>query len=108
MKRCTMATTLALAAALGLGVSAPVRAQAVDPCSVFLCMAGVSGPDAGAPGPECTASIAAFHAIQVWSPAFNPPATATARRTYLMTCPGVVPVNQATLELIISKWGYTP
>lgn len=106
MKLRSMATTFALAAALGLGLSAPVRAQTVDPCSVFLCMAGVSGP--GTPSPECTAPIAAFHAIQVWSPAFNPPATAAARRTYLMTCPGVVPVNQATLELIISQWGYTP
>ncbi|MFA1262790.1 hypothetical protein ACCQ21_07550 [Xanthomonas axonopodis pv. desmodiigangetici] len=104
----SMVTTVALAAALGLGLSYPVRAQTADPCSVFICMAGVIG--AGVSGPDCTTPIAAFHAIQVWSPAFNPPATATARRQFLMTCQGVVtePVNQATLELIIAKLGYTP
>lgn len=107
MKPRTTAATFALAAALGLGLSAPAGAQTVDPCSVFLCMAGVTGSGASA-SPECAAPIGAFHAIQVWSPAFNPPATAAARRAYLMTCPGVVPVNQATLELIISQWGYRP
>lgn len=106
MKLRTISATLALTAALGLSLSAPARAQAVDPCSVFLCMASMTG--AGAPGPECTASITVFHAIQVWSPVFNPPATAAARRTYLMTCPGVTPANQALLELIITTWGYTP
>ncbi|ASY90734.1 hypothetical protein MOU_03744 [Xanthomonas citri pv. malvacearum str. GSPB1386] len=99
--------TFALAAALGLGLGGPARAQAADPCSVFLCMASMTAPNTPA-GPACAAPIAAFHAIQVWSPAFNPPATAAARRTYLMTCPGVVPVNQATLEAIIGQWGYTP
>jgi len=108
MKLRTVSATFALAAALGLGLSAPARAQAPDPCSVFLCMASVTG--AGAPSPQCTAPIAVFHAIQVWSPAFNPPATAAARRTYLMTCPGVTtnPTNQAMLQSIIAAWGYTP
>ncbi|APO95935.1 hypothetical protein BI313_16285 [Xanthomonas vesicatoria] len=106
MKPRTTAATFALAAALGLGLSAPARAQAPDPCSVFLCMASVSG--FGTPTPQCASPIGVFHAIQVWSPAFNPPATAAARRAYLMTCPGTVPVNQATLEAIIGQWGYTP
>lgn len=106
MKLRTIATTFALAAALGLGLSAPARAQAPDPCSVFLCMAAVSG--FGAPSAECASPIGVFHAIQVWSPAFNPPATAAARRTYLMTCPGASVPNQAVLEAIIGQWGYTP
>ncbi len=106
MKLRTIPATFALAAALGLGLSAPARAQAPDPCTVFLCMASVSG--SGTPTPECSAPIAVFHAIQVWSPQFNPPATAEARRTYLTTCPGTTPANQAIVESIIEKWGYRP
>ncbi|PPT53797.1 hypothetical protein XarbCFBP8138_19455 [Xanthomonas arboricola] len=106
MKLRSTATTFALAAALSLGLSAPARAQAGDPCSVFLCMASVSG--FGAPTPECAAPIATFHSIQVWSPAFNPSATAAARRAYLMTCKGASVPNQAILEAIIAQWGYTP
>ncbi|MEA9566267.1 hypothetical protein [Xanthomonas sp. WHRI 8932A] len=106
MKLRIIAINFALAAALGLGLSAPARAQTADPCSVFLCMAAVSG--FGAPSPECAVPITAFHAIQVWSPVFNPPATAAARRTYLMTCPGASTPNQAVLEAIIGQWGYTP
>jgi len=108
MKLRTVSATFALAAALGLGLSTPARAQVGDPCSVFLCMASVTG--VGTPTPECTAPIAAFHAIQIWSPYFNPPATAAARRSYLLTCTGVTtaPTNQAILEKIIAKWGYKP
>ena len=107
MKLRTIATTFALAAALGLGLSAPARAQAPDPCSVFLCMASMVAPSAPG-GPACAAPIATFHAIQVWSPAFNPPATAAARLVYLTTCPGATAPNQAILEAIIAKWGYRP
>ncbi|WP_218539992.1 hypothetical protein [Xanthomonas euvesicatoria] len=106
MKLRAISATHVLAAALGLGLSAPVHAQAPDPCSVFLCMASVSG--FGTPSPQCTAPIAAFHAIQVWSPAFNPPATAAARRTFLMTCPGASVPNQPIVETIITQWGYKP
>ncbi|MBO9769999.1 MULTISPECIES: hypothetical protein [Xanthomonas] len=106
MKLRSIGATFALAAAFGLGLGAPANAQAADPCSVFLCMAAVSG--FGKPSAECAAPIAAFHAIQIWDPHFDSGATAAARRTYLMTCPGVVPVNQATLEAIIGQWGYTP
>jgi hypothetical protein len=106
MKLRAISATLALAAALDLGLSAPARAQAPDSCSVFLCMSSVSG--FGSPSPQCTAPIAAFHAIQVWSPAFNPPATAAARRTFLMTCPGATVPNQHIVETIITQWGYTP
>ncbi|WP_126941655.1 hypothetical protein [Xanthomonas sp. BRIP62409] len=104
MKPRTTAATFALAAALGLGLSAPARAQAPDPCSVFLCMASKTG--FGAPTAECAAPIGVFHAIQVWDPHFDSPATAAARRAYLMTCPGASVPNQAILEAIIGKWGY--
>lgn len=102
----TFFATLTLASALGLGLGTPAPAQAAEPCEVFLCMASVSGY--GSPGPSCTAAIAVFHSIQIWSPKFNAPATASARRTYLMGCQGATTPNQGILEAIIMQWGYTP
>ena len=106
MKLRTFSAAFALTSALGLGLSASVRAQAPEPCAVFLCMASMSGY--GSPSPGCTAPITVFHSIQIWSPKFNAPATAAARRSFLMTCPGDVAPNQAILESIIAQWGYRP
>jgi hypothetical protein len=93
--------------ATGLTVG-PVHAQTADPCSVYTCMAGISGAGATG-GPACAAPIAVFHAIQVWSPNFNSVATAAARRNFLMTCPGAqVATNLAILNAIIAEWGYSP
>jgi hypothetical protein len=106
MKLSTLLTAITISTtALIVG---SVHAQGVEPCSVYTCMASVSG--VGTPGgPACTTPIAAFHAIQVWDPEFDSGSTAAARRKYLMTCPGVeVPANLAILNTIISKWGYTP
>ena len=102
----TLLTTLAISAA-GLSI-APTHAQTADPCSVYTCMAGVSG--VGTPGgAACTAPIVAFHAIQVWDPEFDSGSTAAARRQFLMTCPGVQePTNLAILNIIIAQWGYSP
>lgn len=84
------------------------HAQGVDPCSVYTCMAGISGSGASG-GPACTTPIAFFHSMQVWSPHFNSGATASWRRRYLMTCPGAqLPTNLAILNAIIAEWGYTP
>ncbi|RYE43282.1 MAG: hypothetical protein EOP24_29180 [Hyphomicrobiales bacterium] len=102
----TISGNFALATVLGLGLTAHARAQAPEPCTVFLCMASVSG--FGIPSPGCAAPIAVFHSIQVWSPTFNPPATAAARRGFLMACPGATVPNQAILEAIIGQWGYRP
>lgn len=102
----TLLTALAICTT-GLAV-APVHAQTADPCSVYVCMAGISGAGATG-GPACTAPIAAFHAIQIWDPEFDSGATAAARRTFLMTCPGAqVATNAAILEAIITQWGYIP
>lgn len=106
MKPRTISATLALAVTLGVGLGTPARAQALDPCSVFMCMASVSGQ--GTPSASCVAPIAVFHSIQVWSPHFNSSATAAARRTFLMSCPGATVPNQAILQSIITLWGYTP
>ena len=102
----TLLTTLVISA-VGLTI-APARAQTADPCSVYTCMAGVSG--VGTPGgTACTAPIVAFHAIQVWDPEFDSGSTAAARRQFLMTCPGVQePTNLAILNIIIAQWGYSP
>lgn len=84
------------------------HAQGVDPCSVYTCMAGISGVGASG-GPACAAPIAAFHAIQIWDPEFDSGSTASARREFLMTCPGVQePTNLAILNAIIAEWGYIP
>ncbi|MBS7777349.1 TrbM/KikA/MpfK family conjugal transfer protein [Acidovorax sp. CCYZU-2555] len=106
MKLRTISRFFALASALGFVLTAPARAQAPDPCSVFLCMASVSG--FGTPTPACAPPIAVFHSIQIWSPAFNPSATAAARRAFLMACPGAAVPNQPILEAIIAQWGYIP
>lgn len=101
-----------LLAALTIGTigltAAAVNAQGVDPCSVYTCMAGVSG--VGTPGgPACTAPIAAFHAIQVWDPEFDSGSTASARRQFLMQCKATqLPSNLAILNAIIAQWGYSP
>jgi hypothetical protein len=106
MKLRNLLTAITFSAA-GLTVGTG-HAQGADPCSVYTCMAGVSG--VGTPGgAACTAPIAAFHAIQVWDPEFDSGSTAAARRQYLMTCPGTQePTNLAILDAIIKQWGYTP
>jgi len=106
MKLRTFSAAFALTTALGLGLSASVRAQAPEPCAVFLCMASMSGY--GSPSPSCSAPIVVFHSIQVWDPKFNAPATAMARRSFLMGCPGATVPNLGILESIIAQWGYAP
>lgn len=103
------ASGLTLVLLLSVATSAvPAHARNAAACNSFLCMAGVTG--VGAPGgPACAGPIAAFHALQVWNPYFNAAATASLRRRYLMTCPGLrTPGNLAILNAIIARWGYRP
>jgi hypothetical protein len=103
MKLRSLFTTLALGAAILMG--APAHAQGSDPCSVYACMAGISGAGASG-GPACSAPYITFFAIQVWDPDYDPGATATARQEFMMTCPGAnVLTNAAVLEGIIGIWG---
>ena len=99
---------------LGIGTAAmlavmPLRAQRVDPCTVYTCMAGLSGSGAGG-GPACAPALAYWHgALAVYSPLFNPPASAARRRAYLGSCPGArYAGNAAILETIIATWGWVP
>jgi hypothetical protein len=103
MKLRSLFTTLALGTAILIG--SPAHAQGSDPCSVYTCMAGVSGSGASG-GPDCVAPSITFFMIQVWDPYYDPGATSAARQEFLTTCPGAdEPTNAAILEDIISIWG---
>ncbi|MEO8778320.1 MAG: hypothetical protein ABI389_06570 [Rhodanobacter sp.] len=97
-----------LAVAAGVSIY-PAHAQTTTPCEVYTCMAGISGAGATG-GPACAPSLVYWHtALAVYSPYFNPPASALRRRTYLMTCPGAqVTTNAVVLSSIIATWGYAP
>jgi len=104
----------ALFATLTLGaasmITAPVQAQTVDPCTVYMCMAGISGFGATG-GPACAPALVYWHtALAVYSPYFNPPASAARRRTYLApACPGAnTSTNTAVLSAIMAQWGWVP
>ncbi|MBN8894603.1 MAG: hypothetical protein J0I71_07180 [Rhodanobacter sp.] len=100
-------------AALMIGVTtaftiAPARAQSVDPCAVYTCMAGMSGEGATG-GAACAPATAFFFSLVVFDPYFDAPATSQLRRQYLMTCPGAnVATNAAILNAIIAQWGTVP
>ncbi|HET6806343.1 MAG TPA: hypothetical protein VFH59_12980, partial [Frateuria sp.] len=83
----TRSTLLALGLAASGLATAPVRAQNVDPCTVYLCMAGISGAGASG-GPACVPGTTYFFSLVVFDPTFDAPATSQLRRTYLMTCAG--------------------
>ncbi|MBP1475772.1 hypothetical protein J7I44_15805 [Frateuria sp. MAH-13] len=86
----------------------PVHAQSVDPCTVYTCMAGISGAGASG-GPACVPATTYFFSLAVFDPWFDAPATSQLRRTYLMTCPGAnVATNAALLNAIIAEWGTVP
>lgn len=82
----------------------PAPAQVPVPCSAVICLGGMlQGQDGGA---ACVSPVATFFAIQIWSPLFNPPATAAARATWLATCPA--PADAGTIAAIIAAYGSIP
>lgn len=112
MKLRSLFTVLMLGATCMM--SAPSRAQAMDPCSVYLCMAGISGFGASG-GPACTVPVQYWHLVAPAGLAvydnsgFNAPASYSLRRTYLMSCPGsTTATNAAVLEAIMTEWGMIP
>lgn len=103
--RFLLSTLILGAAALS---SSSTYAQAMDPCSVYTCMAGISGVGASG-GPACAVPIQTFFSIVVMDPYFDAPATSAARQEYLATCKGSSDAgNAAILAAIISEWGTTP
>jgi hypothetical protein len=107
MKLRPLLATVALGAACLTTV--PSHAQGVDPCTVYMCMAGISGAGTSG-GPACVPSLTYWHtALAVYSPYFNPPASAARREAYLLTCPGATTAtNAGVLSAIIAQWGSVP
>ena len=114
MKLRTLFAPLTLSLAIGL-TTAPVHAQSIDPCTVYTCMAGLSGFGASG-GPGCSPAVAYWHAptpagLAVYAyGVFVPPASYTLRRSYLTTgCPAAsFATNAAILEAIMTEWGSVP
>lgn len=110
MKLRTLAATLALGVAASL---TSAHAQATDPCSVYLCMAGISGYGTSG-GPACMAPIAYWHTpapagLAVYHPYFNPVASYALRRSYMTACPAAnLGTNAAAVEAILAEWGSEP
>ncbi len=109
----------ALFSSLALGAAnlliAPVHAQTLTRCEVYVCMAGISGVGLSG-GPACVPAIAYWHApspagLAVWTPyGFIAPASYALRQTYLTTgCPAsIVATNAAVLTAIMVTWGSEP
>ena len=92
------------AASIALPMSTPAQAQSPDPCSAVICLSGMLQGQEGGAG--CIPSITAFFAIQIWSPLFNPPATAAARAAWLAACPA--PADADNMAAIIAAYGSIP
>lgn len=108
---------LALFTAFAFGatslITTPTHAQTVDPCTVYMCMAGISGFGASG-GPACTPALAYWHAptpagLAVYHPpqGFNPPASAARRMIYMDSCTTIT-VNPDVVSAIIAMHGSIP
>ncbi|MEP6898064.1 MAG: hypothetical protein ABI870_05995 [Rhodanobacter sp.] len=113
MKLRTLFATITFGTAICL-TTVTAHAQTVDPCTMYLCMAGISGYGASG-GPACAPALAYWHApspagLAVWTTyGFIAPASAALRRTYLSTCVGSnAATNAAVLNAIITEWGSVP
>ena len=69
------------------------------PCHAFLCLNNVPGMVPA----ECKAYRQQYFLIQIWSPAFNPPATAEARNNYLVA--GCPTADTSLLAAVKTKYG---
>jgi hypothetical protein len=89
--------------------------QGAEPCTLYLCMAGISGTGSSG-GPACDAPIAYWHASAPMgitvsgSSSFDAPDSLGLRRAYLSSCPGATntPQNAAILQTILDVWGSAP
>lgn len=109
MQRLNLLIVLALGS-VALAVAPVAKAQSVDPCSVYTCMAGISGVGASG-GAACEPSTNLFfESLVVYDEeGFDAPATAALRYSYLMTCPGSqYATNAVILAGIVNVWYDTP
>lgn len=72
-----------------------------EPCEVLTCMAGKLQGDIQ---PACQPINQRFFNIRVFTPYYNPPATARTRQGFISTCPGALE-NRPTLEMVILRYG---
>lgn len=77
-----------------------------DPCLAFTCMAGKLQGNEATSGPDCVMGRQSFFDIRIYTPYYNPGATAAARKVFLSSCPmTTISENKNTLELIIQRYG---
>lgn len=114
MKLRSQLAALSLAALGVAGFSTSAQAQAPDPCTLYLCMASISGD--GTPSPSCTGTILFWHTpspsgLAVWTyypvVKFWEDISYQVRQQYMNSCKGATdtPTNQAVSNAIMSKWG---
>ncbi|MBB6241386.1 hypothetical protein [Rhodanobacter sp. MP1X3] len=111
MKLRSVFATLAFGTAVGL-ITAPTHAQNAVACTLYMCMAGISGVGASG-GPGCIPSLALWNAptpagLAVYDESgFDGLASYGVRESYLMTmCPTAnVGTNAAILQTIMLMWG---
>lgn len=75
--------------------------QVGDTCLLLTCMTGKLQGDMQ---PACQTVNQRFFNVRVFTPYYNPEATAAARKVVLNTCEGAV-INRDNLELIIQRYG---
>lgn len=79
-------------------LNALMPAMATPQCQAVLCLSpGPEGPPA-----ECQSIRAPYFQIQIYTPVYNPPATALARQQYLMSGCGQM---AAQIAVITQKYG---
>ncbi len=75
--------------------------QTGDTCELLTCMAGKLQGDTQS---ACQAVNQRFFNVRVFTPYYNPEATARVRQSVLNTCEGAA-INKDTLEIIIQRYG---
>ncbi|RST44211.1 hypothetical protein [Variovorax sp. DXTD-1] len=104
----------ALSLALGIAsVNTSAQAQVPDPCTLYLCMASISGQ--GTPPGNCSSAIAYWHipapgglAIYSYNPAkFLSQPSYNYRKQYMNSCSGATntPNNSNIFDTITNQWG---
>ena len=105
----------ALSVALGIAsMNTTAQAQVPDPCTVYLCMAGMSGQ--GSVPANCAPAVAYWHApapaglaIYVyWK--FKAQASYNNRKQYMNSCSGATDTqkNSNISDIIMNQWGSVP
>ena len=74
------------------------RANPAEACESLLCLYGLQNHSKN---PACLPAINKFFSIQVYTPAFNPAATAVAREKFLNQCPEAYKLEKFIAKIIV-------